>query len=309
MTLELLRRVDLNLLVILNLLLQEESVTRAAQQLHLTPSAVSHALSRLRALFDDELFIRDGRRMRPTARASALGERLPLVLEQLASALARPEPFNPMSSTRRFRVAAPDFIAPLILQKIEHAAPHASVEWASTSPMAVQKLTRGDYDALIAPRALKNEGLRSSPLGEWPWMVYGRSGHPAFQRWSLEAWSAYPHLQIGTTVIGGQGPIDRKLAQLGMTRRVTAVIPHFSMAAPIIAESDRLLTVPSILMRHLMGTYPLEERALPLELPPLSLSLFRSATRGAEESVQWLLKQVEAAFHTFHAAHARVPSA
>ena len=108
-----LRGIDLNLLVVLEVLLRERSVTQAADRLDLTPSAVSHALRRLRDLFDDELLLRDGRRMRPTVRAEALAETLPRVLDQVARTIAAPEPFTPATSTRTFRLAAPDFVAPL----------------------------------------------------------------------------------------------------------------------------------------------------------------------------------------------------
>ena len=159
---EQLSEVDLNLLVVLDVLLQERSVTRAAHRLHLTPSAVSHALNRLRELFDDELLIRDGRRMSPTVRARELGESLPRALSQLAQTLTAPKPFIPATSNRTFRLAAPDFIAPMVLKEVGKAAPQVKVEWVSSSPTAVQKLTQGRYDGLIAPRAFKNEGLRET---------------------------------------------------------------------------------------------------------------------------------------------------
>ena len=103
-----LRDVDLNLLVILDILLQERSVSRSAQRLHLTPSSVSHALGRLRKLFDDELLIRDGRRMNPTVRGQELSTSLPRVLRHLADTLANPKAFDFAHSNRTFRLVAPD---------------------------------------------------------------------------------------------------------------------------------------------------------------------------------------------------------
>ena len=104
--------IDLNLLVVLEVLLQERSVTRAAERLHRTQSAISHALARLREVFGDELLVRDGRQMRPTARAEALAESLPRVLDLLRRTLSKPEAFDARSTTRTFRLAAPDFVAP-----------------------------------------------------------------------------------------------------------------------------------------------------------------------------------------------------
>ena len=287
--------IDLNLLVVLDVLLEERGVTRAAQRLHLTPSAVSHALRRLRAMFDDELLVRDGRHMRPTVRALELGETVPRALRQLRRALAAPVPFEPGTSTRTFRLAAPDFMAPRVLQEVATAAPRVKVEWVPASPTAVRELTQGHYDALIAPGAFEHEGARGHDLGEWPWRVYGRAGHPAFDRWSLDAWSTYPHLQIATSVLRGQGPIDQRVGELGVERRVGAIVPYFSMAAPIVAETDLLLTVPSISMQHALASFGLEHREVPFELPRMRLSLFRSATNGHEQGVRWFVERIEAA--------------
>ncbi len=294
-----LRHVDLNLLVVLDVLLQERSVTRAADRLDLTPSAVSHALKRLRELFDDELLLRDGRRMRPTVRAEGLAETLPRVLQQLARTIAAPEPFRPVTSTRTFRLAAPDFIAPLLpslLQDVRRTAPGVRVELAPYSSAALRDLAEGRYDALVAPDGIRSEDLRGQPLGTWPWAVYGRAGHPAFTDWSLSAWSDYPHLLVRTSVGRGQGPVDRQASQLGIRRVVAAVVPHFSMAAPILAKTDLLLTVPSVTMGNSVAAYQLDQREIPFDLPHLGLSLFRSAAEGDEPGVRWFLERVEAAF-------------
>jgi DNA-binding transcriptional LysR family regulator len=293
-----LRQLDLNLLVVLDVLLRERSVTRAAQHLHLTPSAVSHALKRLRAQFDDELLIRDGRRMRPTVRAEGLAETLPRALGHLARTLAESEPFQATTSTRTFRLAAPDFIAPLLpllLHEVGRSAPGVRVELAPFSRTAVRELTEGRHDALIAPSAIQNEGLRSEPLGSWSWGVFGRAGHPAFADWSVEAWAAHPHLQIRTSVLRGKGPIDQKVAKLGIQRVVGAVVPHFSMAGPILAQTDLLLTVPSMILGSAAAAYGLDRREVPFEIHPMPLSLFRSAAEGDEPGVRWFLDRVAVA--------------
>jgi len=296
-----LEEVDLNLLVVLDVLLREQSVTRAAERLHLTRSAVSHALGRLRESFGDELLVRDGRRMRPTVRAEGLAETLPRVLLQLERALAGPEPFRPEESTRTFRLAAPDFVAPLVpslLRDVGEVAPGARVELApfSNGDGAICELVAARYDALVAPTFLEHEGVRCESLGTWSWAVYGRQGHPAFQVWSPEAWSAYPHLQILRTTDGrGQGEVGRRATEQGLHRVVGAVVPHFTMAAPILAQTDLLLTVPSVVMSNLVAAYDLESRDPPFELPPMGLSLFRSATAGDEPGVRWFLERVAVA--------------
>ncbi len=296
-----LKNVDLNLLVVLDALLRHQSVTHAADQLDLTPSAVSHALKRLRELLDDDLLLRDGRRMRPTARAEALAETLPRLLRQIIRTLEPPEPFNPSTSTRTFRLAAPDFIGhllPSLLAEIESEAPGVRVEVAPYSRSALGDLADGHYDAFVANAAVRSDHLRATKLGIWPWLVYGRVGHPAFDNWSLATWSSYPHLQVRPTVLDGPGPSDRKVTQLGINRVVQAVVPHFSMAAPVLAKTDLLLTVPSVTMGDTADAYHLDHREPPFDLAPMALSLFRSATEGDEPGVRWFLERVTRLFNT-----------
>lgn len=296
-----LKNVDLNLLTVLDALLREQSVTGAANRLDLTPSAVSHALKRLRELFADELLVRDGRRMRPTARAEGLAETLPRLLDQVTRTIEPPEPFRPETSSRTFRLAAPDFVAPIVpalLCDIHAEAPGVRIELAPYTASVNRDLADGRYDALIGSGAMQTEDLRATPLGTWPWIVYARAGHPAFEDWSLAAWSTYPHLQVRPTAFERQGPTDQKATELGIPRVVQAVLPHFSMAAPVLAKTDLLLTVPSVTMGDTATVYGLEHRDLPFDLAPMGLSLFRSAAQGDEPGVRWFLERITAAFDT-----------
>ncbi len=293
-------QVDLNLLTVLDVLLREQSVTRASRQLHRTPSAVSHALSRLRELLGDELLVRDGRRMRATVRGQRLAVILPRALEQLAHALVNPGAFDPSTSTRTFRMSAPDFIAPLIpalLHDIGQRAPGVRIELKPFGPTALRDVAEGFFDGLIAPEAVENESVRGVSLGEWPWSVYGRKGHPAFSRWSRKKWAAYPHLQVRTSTLSGEGPVNSHAAREGIERIVGAVVPHFSLAAPVLAETDLLLTVPSMAIGRAAEAYELDCRAAPFDLPPVRLSLFRSAVAGDEPGVRWFLERVVDASH------------
>ena len=293
-----LSKTDLNLLVVLDVLLRERSVGRAAAQLNLTSSAVSHALKRLRLLFDNELLVRDGRRMVPTARGQSLEETLPSLLAQVELTLAKPEPFDPAESTRSFRLAAPDFISsllPHLLKVVEQEAPGVSVELVAVSPSAVLDMSQGKYDAIIAPSFKKKDDLRGETIGAWPWKVYGRKNHPAFASWSAESWMRFPHLQVSASSPSGRSPVDRVAMELGVKRQIGAVVTQFSMAAPILARTDMLLSVPSVTMKESADVYGLEKRDVPVDLDPLELSLFRSATTGDRPEILWFHQRVEEA--------------
>lgn len=292
-----LSKIDLNLLVVLDVLLREKSVGRAADRLNLTSSAVSHSLKRLRLLFDNELLVRDGRRMVPTARGQSLAETLPSLLTQVEHTLAEPEPFDPATSTRSFRLAAPDFISPLLphlLKLITEEAPGVSVEIAAYSPTAALDMQQGRYDALVAPSFKKTDELRGVELGSWHWVTVGRKHHPAFSNWSLENWAAFPHLLVSASSPSGGNPIDLASAKLGATRNIRAVLPQFSMAAPVLSATDMLLTVPSIAMRDAAAAYGLSQRDLPFEIPPLKLSLFHNAKTGDEPELRWFRSHIAA---------------
>lgn len=320
---------DLNLLVVLDVLLQERSVTRAAARLGRTQSAVSHALERLREALGDELLVRDGRRMVPTARALGLAGSLPRALDLLAQGLSAPAPFAPGPSDRVFRLAAPDFFAgvlPELLAAIAPVAPRVRVELVAAGKGALRDVADGRTDGLIAPPHFSAEGLRSTPLGASRWAVFGRRDHPAFRRWSAEAWQSAPHLQV-RTMEGGPGPVDQAAARAGLVRTVGAWIPSFAMAPAILARTDLLFTAPAIAVQGgavqggpvqggavqggAVPEFALPEGAAPqlavggaelhglaampppFELPPMPLSLHRSAVVGQEPDVAWFLAHVE----------------
>ena len=301
-----LSKVDLNLLVVLDVLLREKSVGRAADQLNLTSSAVSHALKRLRLMFDNELLVRDGRRMVPTARGQSLSETLPILLAQVQCTLAERQPFDPSTAVQTFRLAAPDFISPLlprVLKSITDQAPSVSVQVFTFSPTASLDMQTGRYDALIAPSFRQTDDLRGIELGAWPWVTFGRKNHPAFADWSPENWARFPHVLVSASPPTGRNPIDLAASKLGVTRKIATIVPHFSMAAPILSQTDMLLVVPSIAMHDIAEVYGLVQRSLPFGMPSLSFSLFHSATSGDEPASRWFRSHIEDAARTLGGAN------
>lgn len=290
-----LSKIDLNLLVVLDVLLREKSVGKAADRLNLTSSAVSHALKRLRLLFDNELLVRDGRLMVPTERGANLAQTLPQLLARVQQTIVAPEPFEPGTSTRIFRLAAPDFIAPILpnlVQTIADEAPGVSVEIAAFSPTVSLDAQKERCDALIAPSFRQTDDLRSIALGKWNWATFGRMDHPAFSDWSVESWARYPHVVVSASSPTGNNPIDRMATERGVARKIGVVVPQFSMAAPILAVTDMLLTVPRIAMQGFDAAFRLDHRDLPFKRDPIKLSLFYDAKSGDEPDVRWFRNQV-----------------
>jgi LysR family transcriptional regulator, mexEF-oprN operon transcriptional activator len=186
-----LRRFDLNLLVVFDVLMTERSVTRAAERLGRTQSAVSHSLSRLREQFGDPLLIKGGARMQPTALALALIEQARPMLGGIARVLSPQHIFDPTTSSRIFRLAAPDFMLTLfadLLTRLRAEAQSVSVEWTAPREPTLLDVAEGLIDVAIVPAELRwPSGVTGEAVGALGWRCFGRKGHAAFRDWGPAA--------------------------------------------------------------------------------------------------------------------------
>ena len=195
-----LRRFDLNLLIVFEVLMIERNVTRAAERLGRTQSAVSHSLSRLRKQLGDPLLIKAGVRMQPTAFALDLLEQARPLLRGMQRVLSPRQIFDPANSRRLFRVAAADFMQTMfssLLTRLRSEAPGVCVEWVSPRDSSLLDLAEGQIDIAItqAPSRMP-EGITGEAVGTLQWRCFAREGHPAFAEWgdaSLDPVAASGH--------------------------------------------------------------------------------------------------------------------
>src|SRR5690349_8511793 len=182
-----LRRFDLNLLVVFDVLMTERSVTRAAERLGRTQSAVSHSLSRLREQFGDPLLLKGGVRMQPTAFALELIEQARPMLGGIARVLSPQHLFDPAASRRMFRLAAPDFMLTLfadLLTRLRTEAPQICLEWTAPREPTLLDVAEGAIDVAIVPAELHwPPGVTGEAVGALGWRCFGRRGHVAFRDW------------------------------------------------------------------------------------------------------------------------------
>lgn len=243
------RGIDLNLLVILDALLDEGHVTRAAQRLGLSQSAASNALERCRHLFGDPLLERAAGGMRLSPRAETLRPQLRAVLLELQAVIQSSE--VDLSAVRRtVRVVMADLPAMMIATGLHRcladSAPGVDLviqPWHGAHA-AQEALGRGDSDLAVSVFPSMGTDFRRSELFHEHYVVIMRKGHPAASLFNLDAWLAWPHLLIsgrGET----RGALDDVLAPAGLHRRVALVVPNFSMAPGIVAQSDLVAMVPS----------------------------------------------------------------
>lgn len=248
-----LRSVDLNLHVILDALLDEAHVSRAARRLNLSQPAVSNALQRCRHLFADDLLSRGRDTMHRTPRGDALRAPLKTVLADILRLIDPPE-VALKDLERTIRITTADLPAAMIagplLAALRHTAPRITIvfqPWQGADA-AVAALRTGDADLAISVFDREEDGIERETLLQEDYVVAMRRDHPAARRFDLESWLAWPHV-----LVSGRGemrsPVDARLARLGRARRVALVVPAFQIVPDLLAQTDLLALLP----RHGLG--------------------------------------------------------
>jgi DNA-binding transcriptional LysR family regulator len=271
-----LSQIDLNLLVALEALLTEASVSRAAQRLGVGQPAASHALARLRELFGDPLLVRVGRRMVPTTRAEALRAPVSRLLDETRRLLRHEPEFDAASSTRSFVLACPDLLAPLVptlLTRLREQAPRARLELDATIADVGPALEHGRADVALVPMPDEAPGLIARRLGCVRTCVLARTEHCALRRGrlTLAKWLAYPHVVVRT---GSASPsyVGRALEAAGHTREVGLIVPNFLTALVTVARTDLFYAGPRELVTELAPTLGLRIHPLPLPIPEIPVA-------------------------------------
>ena len=263
-------KIDLNLLSVLQALFLEGSVTRAARRLGVGQPAASHALTRLRALFGDPLFVRIGRQITPTPRAEALREPLARLLVEV-NRLVRQEPaFEPARTTRAFSLVCPDLLAPVLTRlsgQLSAQAPHARLEVVLPRPDDLRALEEGRVDLALMPMPEEGAGLVRRGLGTVRFAIVARRDHPLGRSRKLTGaqWAAYPHVQVRTGH-GGKNLVGSELARVQFRRRVGLIVPTFLSALLVVAETDLLFAAPRELVRPLLDRFALTLLELPIAM-------------------------------------------
>jgi DNA-binding transcriptional LysR family regulator len=269
-----LRSLDLNLIVALDALLEERTVTRAAERVGISQSAMSHALARLRSMTRDPLLVRGRGRMMATPRAEALGPPIRRALEELAAALQDSAAFDPATARRTVRIATSDYgelvLLPHVVGCLEREAPGIDLRVVAYGKDAPTLLGSGDVDLLIAPLTPVDEapGIRTRRLFDESFVCVVRKGHPLGRgRLTLARYVAAAHALISPR--GKEGSfVDEALTKQGLARRVAVTVPHFLVAPYLVARSDLVLTLAARVATMLSG--PL---ALTVLRPPAELGL------------------------------------
>lgn len=292
-------RFDLNLLVAFEALMSEGQVTRAARRLHITQPALSGALARLRSVFGDQLFVKDGKSMRPTLRARELEAPIREALAKVREAIGRPN-FKPETSAVTVRIATSDdlelTLISKVLKRVRADAPCMKLVIRRVSgvfELPTQELASGALDMAIGPfpqGAHQPSGVVvSAPLYVDHLVCLARENHPTIKRTLSQAQFLDAYHVVVYYPEGGMGIVDQLLMQRGAQKRKLAMaVPHFITAAFAVGQSDLLATINSRVAEHLRRPAGVRVLKFPFESPQMDYGLYWHGRQTGDPAHTWL---------------------
>lgn len=292
-----LRRLDVTLLLIFLGILRHGKASLVANELGLTAPSISHALSRLRDIFEDPLFLRRPHGLEPTAFARAIEPDIRKALEALQASLAGPDAFDPGSSTAHVRLSARDSevsaTLPDALCRMFEQAPNLSLTvQALPARAAVKELLDGALDLAIGFFNTVHPDLDATPLRAESYLVAGRAGHPLLQApLTLETYLMADHALVASDA-SRHGIVDDKLAESGQARRVVLSLPQFMPTLAVLSRSNLIATLPARLVQHHADKLDLVALPPPLALRSFEIKLLRHRRDLRNPAVTWCLEQI-----------------
>jgi DNA-binding transcriptional LysR family regulator len=292
--------IDLNLLVAFEALLEQHSVTKASEQLQIGQPAMSAALSRLRILFEDELFIRLGRQMQPTLKAQAIAPGVLAALQQIRQAIAVNQTFEPTSNDRTFAIGSSDYtsfvLVPPLLELSLQIAPSINFRTIEFEKDRIgDLLEQGEIDVALGVFPDPPRQTQWEPLFEERFVGVARQGHPALLQgtMSLEAFAQLPHA-LTTLRRDTTGAIDKALNEQSLERRIAFTTPHMMILPFAIASSDLVAALPQRIALRLATVCDLTIFELPIKTKPWAVSMLWSTLSDRDESNRWLRNEIKA---------------
>ena len=289
---------DLNLLVALAVLLEERSVSRAAERLHLSQPAVSAALARLRTYFGDPLLVPQGRRMVPSAEALAMRRELEAILDSVSNLVVRSAGFDPTTSRRTFRICASDYLLavlfPKLIPELARLAPAVGLELMPPSDEARVALDRGELDLLLTPEEHCVPGHPTKLLFEERHVVAGWECNRLLRTPLTEkAFFAAGHIAVRVGQTTRASFAESKLDALPRQRRIEVTAASFTSVPDLLVGTDRLAVMHERLARLMAERMPIAWQALPFAFPAMREMIQFNRTRGSDRGLMWLIDRIE----------------
>jgi DNA-binding transcriptional LysR family regulator len=293
---------DLNLLFAFQLLLEERSVTRAARRMNVSQPAMSAALGRLRAYFQDDILVAHGKQMYPTPHAESLAGPVRQCLADLDTILIGTLRFDPATTQRSFRIVASDYITASVIgplsQRLAETAPGIRLEIMLPSEEAAQLVLEGKADLIVTPEDFIAPGQPAELLCEEQQLVIGWSGNPAFEAgFDMAAFETLGHVAVHVGSNRVPSFADRQIERMGLRRRIDISCGCFTMVPWLICGTTRVAIMHERLARQMAAQFPLALAELPVHFPVMREMMQYHRAREADEGLRWLRArlQVEAA--------------
>ncbi|CAN1565530.1 hypothetical protein B9Z42_00180 [Limnohabitans sp. B9-3] len=273
------RSLDLNLLVVFDAMLQQQNVTKAAEAIKLSQPAMSAAISRLRVLFDDQLFVRTGSGMAPTPKAQALSPSIRLVVQTIKTDILLPKKFDPSATDRTFTLVTPDIaevnFLPRLLSELAVKSPHLNLRTlAMPREAAADSLASGSADMAIGYFPdLHKAGFFQQKLITNTHVCLVRKKHPDVG----DKITNTQFLQASHAVVkpdGREHLFEHFLQSKGIKRRVVVELSHFMSLLPIIETSNLVATVPKDLAEFFVQHGEVRYVPTPMKSPVIDVHLF-----------------------------------
>lgn len=291
------KRLDGTLLLIFRELMRHRRTTVVAERLGLTQSAVSHALARLRELFEDALFVRRPNGLEPTQRALEIAPRIDELIRLTEAALDTGRAFDPAATRRIFRIGGGDFMSALIaaplLQQFESEAPQASFVFRFTlGADALNALRRDEVDVAVGRFRPRSNDFIFEDLYEEEYCVVARQGHPCVR----DAIDLQTFSELGHVVIALGNDLeqlgDDRLKQQNIERHMVAAVPRFLTGFTLVAQSDALLTVQRRLAVRYAKAFQLQVLDVPYPSEPFPVVAVRRQQDKNDAAINWLIEKV-----------------
>ena len=301
-------RVDLNLLVYLDVLLRECNVTRAAEELGISQPAMSNSLRRLRYLFGDPILVRTSDGMTPTDRALELQPMVRKVLSAAEQAILPKTEFEPMESNRIFRIMASDYtestLLPVLLRQLRKQAPNIRLDIMTPSDVSFHDVERGKVDMVINRFDSLPQSFHQVHLWDDSFSCIMSANNPVKDRWSLESYLSSKHIWVSKTGMGvgvGMTPddvqrlgwVDEALSKQGVKRDISLFTRHYQVALLLAEQDDLIVTIPSMSAKSIANSDKVVILDPPFEIERMRLKMVWSPLLQHDPGHRWLRQLIK----------------
>ena len=291
------KKYDLNLIIVFELLMEERSVTRAAERACLSQSAMSHALARLREMLQDPVLVRGKNGMEPTERALALRGPIGKTLIELDEVLTPPKAFDPATDARCFSLLATDYAETVlvnsIIEQLAEKGPHIRLAFRKISPENMVAFESGEIDFFIGRAPKKKVYLEDTTLFDDHYCTVVRKDHPGLgKRLTQKQYLGMQHVVLSPTE-ESTDIVDKLLAKKGLRRTIAISTPYITNLLSMVKNSDMIATIPRRIPVGYTDSHRLKIYKPPIDIPGFGVCLSWHEKRRYDGGHHWLRNLIQ----------------